>query len=113
MEPLNIIAVVALIGIVFWSIRGKSNAVVTLVFERNELTQWTGISKKCASEIDEFVKRDLEVSERIVVRGFPSPNGGIRYEIRGASLDPGTEQQIRNFLKQVVCHPAPPKTRCQ
>ena len=108
MEPLNIIAVVALVGFVFWSIRGKQNAVVTLVFDRNELTQWTGISERCASEIDEFVRQDLEVSKRVVVRGFPSPNGGIRYEIRGANLDAGTEQQIRNFLKQVVCHPARP-----
>ncbi|MEW4487057.1 hypothetical protein AB1L42_03200 [Thalassoglobus sp. JC818] len=108
MEPLNILGVMVLIGFVLWSIHRSRNAVLTLVIDNNKLTESAGISDRCASEIDQFVRQDLEVSTRVTVRGYRAPQGGIRYEIRGANLDAGTEQQIRNFLKQVVCIP----TRC-
>ncbi len=58
------------------------------------------LSRSQRAQIVHFFMHDLALNDRIRVRGTRHRNGRLQLTVRGA--DPGTQQQIRNFLHTLL-----------
>ncbi|QDT33089.1 hypothetical protein Mal48_23410 [Thalassoglobus polymorphus] len=97
-----------LIGIVFLGIAGwfvlsaiRPKSAIRLIIEGSNLVDSHGISSRARSQIETFVKQDLDYTGRLKVTGNPDSRGHVHLKFRGR-IDSGTQQQIRNFLLTIL-----------
>ena len=93
-------AVIALIGYVLWRIfRPRHGA--RIVIDQHGVKHHEGLPRSHRREILEFMDELPPLDGTLTVCAQREPNGYLRLDFRGR-VDPGTRQQIRNFLNTVM-----------
>ncbi|WP_417847185.1 hypothetical protein [Thalassoglobus sp.] len=97
-----------LMGIVFLGLAGwfvlaaiRPKSAIRLVIEGSTLVDSYGISSRARSQIETFVKQDLDYTGKLRVTGNSDSKGRVHLKFRGR-IDSGTQQQIRNFLLTIL-----------
>ncbi len=103
MSDTQVLIGIVFLGVVGWltllSIRPKF--AIRLVIEDSTLVQSHGISLRVKSQIEAFLKQDLDDSGKAIVTANPDAKGRMKFKFRG-KMDSGTQQQIRNFLLTIL-----------
>jgi len=96
---MQLLLVIMIIGIIaLAAIRnapGKSK--LRIVASRDGMIHSEGLSANHERELRSFFAHDVDLPSRVEIVGRFDRSGCLRFAFRG-NLDPGTEQQIRNFL---------------
>lgn len=70
---------------------------IRLVVSRHGLQSHRGLPRRAIGRITGFFKYDVELDGKVVILAARQRGGQVRTRFRG-EIDPGTQQQIRNFL---------------
>jgi hypothetical protein len=98
MSPFSWIAV-ALGALMIYGLWAASRPrwTVKIVVEGSDIQSHQGLAKARLLAVREFFRRDVRLDQRIVIRALRDHSGNVRLDISG-QIDPGTKQQIRNYL---------------
>jgi hypothetical protein len=89
-----LIAAIVLYGL--WQVSHQKWQTV-IEMDADGIRSHKGIPKARESRVLAFLTHDVVAEQRITIRATRCRNGYLRMRISGSS-DPGTTQQIRNFL---------------
>ena len=92
--------IIALVVYGVWRIL-QPRAHVRIVIGEYGIKQFEGLPKAQEKEVLRFLQNDLEFDGKLVIRARRQSNGYLSLNFSG-QIEPGTKQQIRNFLNTVM-----------
>ena len=94
------IAVFAFVGYVIWRMM-RPRYSVKIVIDDHGIQHHEGLPRAQEKKVLGFLQDDIGVSGKLIICALRQPNGYLRLNFKG-HVDPGTQQQIRNFLNTVM-----------
>lgn len=95
LDSLIKLSVVALISNVIWRAMRPQYS-IKIVIDEQGVKHHEGLPKAHQRNVVEFFEKHISVSGKVTICARRQPNGYLRLDFKG-QVDPGTQQQIRNF----------------
>ena len=94
------LVVIALIGYVIWRVM-RPRYDLRIVIDEYGIKYHEGLPKSHERQVLKFLENDLSFIGKVTIFARRQPDGYLKFGFKG-QIDPGTRQQIRNFLISVM-----------
>ena len=100
---ISMVILVLLAGMVLWGILRALQPpwLVNIVVANGKVLSHRGVAKAHFSTMIRFFEHDVALGGHTTIRAARHPNGALTLKVSGRT-DPGTRQQIRNFLITIL-----------
>lgn len=85
--------------VIWFAVRPKW--AVRIVADADGVRLLAGVPRSKRQTVLDFLTRELAIQDRVTIRALRQPDGYLRLQVRGL-VEPGAEQQVRNFLNTVI-----------
>ena len=92
------VVIMLVAAVVLWAIVRTRKHAVTIVVENGRIRRMYGVAQAKQQRIANFLADAVPGPRPVTILGDRYRDGSFHFRIRGP-LDPGLQQQIRNFLK--------------
>ena len=96
---INLLAVAA-VGYIVWRIMSPKPA-MRIVIDADGVKYHEGLPKSQESNVLAFLQQHLTPDGKLTICGSRQPGGYVRLSFKGP-IDPGRQQQIRNFFNSIM-----------